>query len=79
MSERLKEIPTTELIDAIVSRMAPCVIIGTKQEDGGVPTVYYHWEGENACCYALCHQMAFYIQRNMVYCETKEAIESEEG
>ena len=75
----LDQISTTELIDELSDRCAPMIFIGTKQEDGGVPSVFWRWQGHDASCYALCHQMSYYIQKNMVYFETLDAIEGNAG
>lgn len=71
----IDQISTTELIDELSKRCSPMIFIGHKQEEGGAPASFWQWSGSNACCYALCHQMSYLIQQDMVYCETKEAIE----
>ena len=72
---KLKDISTTELIDELINRCNQAIFIGVKQEDGGTPTAFWQWQGHDGSCIGLCHQMAFYINRNMVYQETLDALE----
>ena len=77
MPNDLSCVPTTELIDELMQRCAPAIFVGTRQEDGGVPFTFWHYSGNEAKCYGLCHEMSYYINRSMVYTEAKEAIEDE--
>lgn len=63
MPENLKLISTEDLIDEVMERCSPAVFIGTKNEgglDGGWKS-FMRWQGNNATCYGLCHELAFSI------------------
>lgn len=58
----IKLVSTPDLVAELVTRCAPAIFIGYKDEGPEGMQVFNNYAGHPSACFGLCHQMALNIQ-----------------